>query len=39
MRSKTASTGKRKVASGGDTVRSVLLPDLTLEAARVFELP
>ena len=28
-----------QVASGGGTVRSVLLPDLTFEAARVFELP
>ena len=28
-----------QVASGGDTVRSVLLPDLTFEATRVFELP
>ena len=28
-----------QVASGDETVRSVLLPDLTFEAARVFELP
>ena len=28
-----------RVAAGGETVRSALLPDLTFEAARLFELP
>ena len=28
-----------RVAAGCETVRSALLPDLTFEAARLFELP